>query len=244
MVILLKTRWFGDENPNSVFTYSSATALWFFLLTYSITTIMFCFMLSVFFSKADTASSVAGLIWFLIYIPYTFIHLNYDNISLTSKVALCFFSNTAMSLGFNIVIQLEGTQEGLQWHNIFTPVNVDDGLHLGIVIVMLAIDAVLYLLIALYVENIFPGDYGVAEKWNFPLTLKFWRKVFNLPAAEYTSYEMYPIKTGIHLQNLRKVYGNKHVAVERLNFEMKEGEITVLLGHNGAGELKFFSRDF
>lgn len=242
MVVLLKTRWYGEDNPNSVFTYSSATALWFFLLIYSITTIMFCFMLSVFFSKANTASAIAGLIWFLIYSPYTFIQQHYDNISLGTKVSLSLFSNTAMALGFNVVIRYEGTQEGLQWHNIFKPVTVDDSFHLGFVLIMLVFDAFLYLMVALYVEKIFPGDYGVAERWNFPFTAKFW-----LNSAEYVgvqdmnsndadrinaNFEREPTNkvAGVQTKGLRKVYDNNKIAVEGLNLNMFEDEITVLLG--------------
>lgn len=241
MVILLKTRWYGEDNPNSVFTYSSASVLMVFLLIYSIATIMFCFMLSVFFSKANTASAVAGLIWFLIYSPYTFIQQHYDNISLGTKISLSIFSNTAMALGFNVVIRYEGTQEGSQWHNLFKPVTVDDNFHLGYVFIMLLIDSFLYLMIALYVEKIFPGEYGVPEKWNFPFTTKFWCngldfvEVDNVTANDVShgsvNFEMEPKnKTiGVQIKGLRKVFNSK-VAVEGLNLNMYEDQITVLLG--------------
>lgn len=45
---------------------------------------------------------------------------------------------------------------------------------LGHLMVMLVVDTVLYLLIALYVEAIFPGDYGVPQPWYFPFTKSFW----------------------------------------------------------------------
>lgn len=248
MAILLKVQWYGKDNPNSVFTYSSGTALWFFLLIYSITTIMFCFMLSVFFSKASTAAAVAGLLWFLIYAPYTLVQQRYDSITLTMKLFMSLLSNTAMSLGFNVILRYEGTQEGLQWSNIFQPVSIDDNFHLGHVIIMLIVDAVLYLLIALYVEKIFPGDYGVAEPWNFPFTAKFWLKVpeyigiqdINGNGTHHVNpnYENEPKNksAGIRIQNLRKVFDNNKVAVEGLNLNMYEDQITVLLGHNGAGK--------
>lgn len=241
MVVLLKTRWYGEDNPNSVFTYSSATALWLFLLIYSVATIMFCFMLSVFFSKANTAAAIAGLVWFLFYSPYTFIQQHYDNISLSTKLSLSLFSNTAMALGFNVVIRYEGTQEGLQWHNIFKPVTVDDRFHLGYVLIMLMVDAFIYLIIALYVEKIFPGDYGVAEKWNFPFTTKFWCNVGDYVGIEDSSangvdhvsanFEMEPKNktAGVQTKGLRKSFDDK-VAVEGLNLNMYEDQITVLLG--------------
>jgi ATP-binding cassette, subfamily A (ABC1), member 3 len=247
MVILLKTRWYGEDNPNSVFTYSSATALWFFLLIYSMTTICFCFMLSVFFSKANTASAIAGLVWFLTYSPYSVIQQRYDSISATVKIILCLFSNTAMALGFNVVIRYEGTQEGLQWHNMFQPVTIDDSFHLGYVLIMLIVDAILYLIVALYVEKIFPGDFGVAEKWYFPFTAKFWFDmaeyvgVQDVTAAQNDineNFEKEPKNkvAGVQTRGLRKVFDGNKVAVDGLHLNMFQDQITILLGHNGSGK--------
>lgn len=41
--------------------------------------------------------------------------------------------------------------------------------------IMLTIDSIIYLLVALYVEAIFPGDYGVPKPWYFIFTPSFWR---------------------------------------------------------------------
>lgn len=245
MTILFKVRWYGEDNPNAVFTYSSATVLWFFLLLYSITTITFCFMLSVFFSKASTAAAVGGLVWFLVYSPYTFIQQRYDSVTLAAKLFMSLLSNTGMALGFNVIVRYEGTQEGIQWHNVFKPVSIDDTFHLGHVWIMLVIDAIIYLLIALYVEKIFPGDFGVPEKWNFPFTKSFWFSVpdyvgvhdINANGAHVNghvnaNYEIDPKNknAGIRIVNLRKVFDDDKVAVEGLNLNLYENEITALLG--------------
>lgn len=58
MLILLKAHWYPDMDV-TVFTKSSWSVLWFFLLVYSVATIMFVFMLSVFFSKGKTLRFVA-----------------------------------------------------------------------------------------------------------------------------------------------------------------------------------------
>lgn len=41
------------------------------------------------------------------------------------------------------------------------PVSVDDNFTMADVIIMLYIDAFIYLILALYVENIWPGQYGI-----------------------------------------------------------------------------------
>ena len=37
---------------------------------------------------------------------------------------------------------------------------------------MFVVDTVLYLLIAWYVEAVFPGEYGIAQPWYFPVTVR------------------------------------------------------------------------
>lgn len=63
---------------------------------------------------------------------------------------------------------------GLQWNNIWKTSSPDDNLTLGYLMIMLIIDALIYLLVAVYVEAIFPGEYGVPQVWYFPLTLTYW----------------------------------------------------------------------
>lgn len=63
---------------------------------------------------------------------------------------------------------------GIQWNNIFRQTSPDDPFTLGHVIMMLIFDTIIYLLITLYVEAVFPGEYGVPLPWNFPFTYSFW----------------------------------------------------------------------
>ena len=39
---------------------------------------------------------------------------------------------------------------------------------------MLAIDTVLYILLALYLDKVLPKEYGKREVWYFPFTPSFW----------------------------------------------------------------------
>jgi ATP-binding cassette, subfamily A (ABC1), member 3 len=82
------------------------------------------------------------------------------------------FDNALVSLKafFFVLISIAG----LQWSNFFQPPSIDERLTVGYVSIMLLFNSVLYLLITLYVEKVFPGDYGVAEPWYFPFTQKFW----------------------------------------------------------------------
>lgn len=200
-------------------------------------------MLSVFFSKANTAAAMSGLVWFIFYAVYMFSAERYEELTLQSKLLTSIFSNTAMAFGFQLIVRFEGTGEGLQWNNVWRPVSVDDNLTVGYLIVMLLFDAAFYLLIALYVEQIYPGDYGIAKPWYFPIGMCFqsddvWHDDDGQDAADSKHFENDPVgkKAGIRVRNLRKVYRNGKVAVEGLTMNMFNDQITVLLGHNGAGK--------
>jgi ATP-binding cassette subfamily A (ABC1) protein 3 len=54
------------------------------------------------------------------------------------------------------------------------PIAPGDTLTLSLILLMLVVDAFIYLIIALYVEAVFPGDYGMPQPWYFPFTYSFW----------------------------------------------------------------------
>ncbi|EAT39839.1 AAEL008386-PA, partial [Aedes aegypti] len=229
----------------AVFEYSDWSAVWIYLFVFSITSICYCFMMSTMFSKANIAAGLSGLIWFIMIVPYNIVFANYDSIALPAKLALCLFSNSAMSFGFMLMMRHEGTSSGLQWSNLFEPVTVDDDLSVGYTMVMLLVDALLYLLVALYIEKVFPGEFGVGEPWYFLFTKKFWagKAISSHPIStscvtDDDALEPEPVDkiAGIQIRNLRKEYDKKKIAVSGLSLNMFEDQITVLLGHNGAGK--------
>ncbi|XP_055599073.1 phospholipid-transporting ATPase ABCA3-like isoform X2 [Uranotaenia lowii] len=228
----------------AIFHYADWTVVWVYLFAYSVATICYCFMLSTFFSKANLAAGIAGLIWFIMTVPYNVAFANYEQLSLAVKLALCTFANSSMSFGFMLMMRHEGTSTGLQWSNLFEPVTVDDDFSVGYTMLMLLLDAFLYLLVALYVEQVFPGEFGVGQPWYFLFTKKYWTRK---PKKSY-AHKTYPTfdenqekepsgkHAGISIRNLRKVFNKDKTAVSGLNLNMYEDQITVLLGHNGAGK--------
>lgn len=99
---------------------------------------------------------------------------NYDSASLSSKLLGSLGANSALGYGFQVIIMYEGTQEGVQWSNIGQSNSVDDNLSLALLMLMLIIDTFLYLFIALYVEAVFPGEYGVPQPWYYLFTSSYW----------------------------------------------------------------------
>ena len=51
--------------------HSDPMVLFVFMISFTISTIMQCFLISVFFSKANLAAVCGGFIYFVLFLPYT-----------------------------------------------------------------------------------------------------------------------------------------------------------------------------
>ncbi|KAL4712277.1 hypothetical protein ACJJTC_004039 [Scirpophaga incertulas] len=255
MVILFKIPFNSTKagDKYSVLTFTPWSIILFFMVLFVIASLAFCFMVSVFFTRANTAASFMGLAWFSTYSVFMLTQVLYEDISLTTKLLLSLISNTAMGYAFQMIIMWEGTSKGLQWSDLFSRVSYHDMYQPGHVALMLILDAILYMLIAMYVEKIRPGLYGVPLPWYFPFTKNFWCpnkiKQAEITKKEGTDLEYNDallkvvhdeepkgVPMGVNIQNLTKIYTGRKKAVDNLNLRMYENEITVLLGHNGAGK--------
>uniref|UniRef100_A0A673XDS3 ATP binding cassette subfamily A member 3 n=1 Tax=Salmo trutta TaxID=8032 RepID=A0A673XDS3_SALTR len=215
--------------PNgAVLTYSDPTLVFVFLLFFAVATINFSFMISAFFSRANVAAAAGGFIYFLSYLPYLFLWPRYDLLSHAQKVSACLISNVAMAMGAQLLGMFEGKGTGIQWCNLFESVTVDDDFSLAQVLGLLLLDALLYGLVAWYVEAVFPGEYGVPLPCYFFLLVRRSGCRLGLGGGAGGDWCVY----------MKSVFpGEKSIrAVKDLTVNMFEGQITVLLGHNGAGK--------
>uniref|UniRef100_A0A6P8HMV1 ATP-binding cassette sub-family A member 3-like isoform X2 n=1 Tax=Actinia tenebrosa TaxID=6105 RepID=A0A6P8HMV1_ACTTE len=245
------------SSNGKVLNQSSPTLIFVFLLLYSISSIMFCFLVSVFFSKANVAAVAGGFLWFLSYTPYNFIAQSYDTMSLGLKIASCLLSNCCMSIGSLLIGKFEGRGTGVQWSNIYEGVSVDDDMTLGYVLLMYIADILLYGIITWYIEAVFPGEYGTPQPWYFPCTSRYWCGVNKqldaesngvvsngVVSSEFLEKDPSGLHAGIKVQNIKKSFSTEKgekVAVDGVNLNMYQGQITALLGHNGAGKTTLMS---
>ena len=214
-------------------------------------TITFCFLVSTFFSKANLASACAGIAFFCTYLPYT-LYLTWERYITSNavKYGLCLFSNVAFGFACSYFAYFEQQGTGVQFDNINTSPNYNDDYSLLEVIMMMYLDAVLYLLLALYIEQVFPGTYGVPKKFYFLFQKSYWlgqrvarsttNEAFDVNFKVFgKNFESEPAnqKIGVQIKNMTKIYatGNK-LAVDGLSINFYQNQITSFLGHNGAGK--------
>lgn len=64
------------------------TVILVMLICYSFATISLCFLISVFFSRANLAAACGGIIFFILFLPYPVVAVNFaDVLSLPQKLA-------------------------------------------------------------------------------------------------------------------------------------------------------------
>ncbi|KAM3964373.1 phospholipid-transporting ATPase ABCA3 [Aphomia sociella] len=245
IVIILKINWFTTEDvPEgyALFTHTPWHVLYFYMATYLACTIFFCFMISGFFSKGSTAALFMGVIWFISYIPSILVTAEIDVSSFVQ--GFTFLSlNTAMSYGFHQLLVKEGSG-GMQWGEFMSLPDMNSiRLTFGHVLIFLLVDSVLYMLIALYLEQVLPGPYGTPKPWYFLFQKEFWcsdNKVVDFDdttSNQEITMERDPadLAVGVKIKNLTKIFG-PNIAVNNLSLNIYDDQITVLLGHNGAGK--------
>ncbi|XP_068455300.1 retinal-specific phospholipid-transporting ATPase ABCA4-like isoform X1 [Clinocottus analis] len=294
-----------------VLNYSDPILVFLFLLTFTIATIMQCFLMSVFFNKANMAAACSGIIYFTLYLPHILCFTWQDRITKNIKLAASLLSPVAFGFGTEYLSRYEEQGLGLQWDNIKTSPLEKDSYSFLTSIFMMVFDSVLYAVLAWYLDNVFPGQYGIGRPFYFPFQLSYWQT----PAPSHTVMAQDPedpepdnvekdvdsggspethtcngsasrckhqlkrnqlererellkrqeetpvqeecqegedtetegplffepdplgLVMGVQIEDLVKVFdGSSRPAVNCLNINFYEGQITSFLGHNGAGK--------
>ncbi|XP_074218808.1 ATP-binding cassette sub-family A member 2 isoform X3 [Camelus bactrianus] len=161
-----------------VLMHSHVLIIWLFLAVYAVATIMFCFLVSVLYSKAKLASACGGIIYFLSYVPYMYVAIReevaHDKITAFEKCIASLMSTTAFGLGSKYFALYEVAGVGIQWHTFSqSPVEGDD-FNLLLAVTMLMVDAAVYGVLTWYIEAVHPGMYGLPRPWYFPLQKSYW----------------------------------------------------------------------
>lgn len=122
-------------------------------------------------------------------------------------------------------------------------------------VIMMAVDTVLYLILAWWVSNVFPGEAGVPKPAYFMFTRSYWRPKRHSSAEAVDddiqidpklAKNFEPLDTSLSLavkiRKLRKEFPGpsptdpNFVAVDSLDLDIESNTVFALLGQNGAGK--------
>uniref|UniRef100_A0A8C5QZ00 ATP binding cassette subfamily A member 5 n=1 Tax=Leptobrachium leishanense TaxID=445787 RepID=A0A8C5QZ00_9ANUR len=232
------------------FPFSKSNSFLIFLLyaLYGISLILFSLMLTPLFKKAKQAGAVGFLATLFLGSVGIFIVLKED----FPKSFVWFFSpfcHCTFMIGVAQIMHLEGFDRGAQLSYL-----KDGPYPLIITFIFLVVDSVMYLLLASYLDQILPGEYGLKRPPFFFMKPSYWskrrRNYGELSESHFSSNlglsEMVePVSSELHgkeairIKCIHKSFKkeNKQVAaLQGLTFSMYEGQITAVLGHSGTGK--------
>eukprot|EP00002_Diphylleia_rotans_P026663 TRINITY_DN532_c0_g1_i27.p1 TRINITY_DN532_c0_g1~~TRINITY_DN532_c0_g1_i27.p1 ORF type:complete len:1358 (+),score=157.88 TRINITY_DN532_c0_g1_i27:186-4076(+) len=232
----------------NVFGHSNFGVIFLFFQLWGLCVITFCFVVSVFFDKARIASSIGCMAIFVCLLPNMFVTSSSPP---AAQAIACFFAPTCLAIGLELIIDREEASDGMT-----SSVMYEGGFPFAYVILLIAIDTLLYSFIAWYLEQVLPREYGIRKKWYFIFSPSYWvrtdqRQVVpnrkaSLEGRTGIWEEMVPSRKenmSVDIVNLRKDFrigsgksAYVKTAVHKLNMQLYEDNIHALLGHNGAGK--------
>jgi len=220
------------------------------LFLYASSLITFIIMCSTFFKKSNNAAAATGIIYFMTYMPHMYISLKYEKLTFFTKMLTCLVNNLAMCLGVHLMSLFEGLGVGVNFSNLTKGIYADDSFSVAHAMFMMFLNNFIHLFVAYYFDNLLPGDHGIAKPWYFLFSSKRKQKseTNEMNSSNSTSNNCYfedesnysEKEIGIKIINLSKLFkqlnGTFKQAVKNLSLNIYEEQITVLLGHNGAGK--------
>ncbi|CAO2624895.1 Glucosylceramide transporter ABCA12 [Lemmus lemmus] len=259
IVILIVILKFGNILPKT-----NGFILFLYFSDYSFSVIAMSYLISVFFNNTNIAALIGSLIYVIAFFPFIVLVTVEDELSYVIKVFMSLLSPTAFSYASQYIARYEEQGVGLQWENMYKSPVQDDTTSFGWLCCLILADSFIYFFIAWYVRNVFPGTYGMAAPWYFPILPSYWKERFGCAEVKreksnglmFTNIMMqntnpsaspdcaFPsniepepkdLQVGVALHGVTKMYGSK-TAVQNLNLNFYEGHITSLLGPNGAGK--------
>ncbi|XP_035829835.1 uncharacterized protein LOC101860234 [Aplysia californica] len=230
-----------------IFIYSNPVFVFVYLMEFCLSSVMLLYMVSSFFNRTTMAILFVLMIYLISYLPYILVIGLGVTMEFWQKVLACLASTTAFSFGSMTLAYLEESGSGVQWDNIDQDVMRD--FNMSFAMVMMLIDSAIYFLVGWYVRNVKPGKFGVSWPWYFPVMPTYWSSCFRSKGSGDSSneataetlgslFEPTPqdFSVGIALHGISKSYGGKKKALKNLNINIYRGQITSLLGHNGAAK--------
>ncbi|UJR36715.1 hypothetical protein I4U23_029431 [Adineta vaga] len=234
----------------ALFNYTHWTVIWTILFVYSIQTSAFSVLFGQFFKSPLLAKLIGFVVWVITFIDF------YTGLSVDTRYFLCIFPNTSLMFCLQVVLQYERKGGEITTFNQFYSNLFPYPLYIGVCLLLMLIYSVIYLLLAIYVERVNPGEFGVSQSWNYLFKRSYWNPHATSTVQPLANNEHHHANGGVMsgkdcwfemnqkmnmkspsltVSHLTKKYG-KFCAVSDLSLEFYSGEVCSLLGHNGAGK--------
>ncbi|XP_022700727.1 ATP-binding cassette sub-family A member 17-like [Varroa jacobsoni] len=223
------------------------------MMVFTMALVSFALLLTVPFTSPKIMAVVAFVVFIMsllaINITNGYLDTNTESISDYMSLTIAFKLGTSCvpAMGINWLLKFamfaEHKGEGLRWHNMLKGVVPGDNIAPIDVVYAMLLSWFLYLAFAVYFDSICPWQSGVPNHPLFFLQPSYWLPVVHdiseTTLSSGTKELMEPVSTErrvvIRLWKISHSFGPIR-ALNDLSFDLYCNEITMLLGHNGAGK--------
>ena len=248
-----------------IFTKIPYIILFLILFLFSINVFALAFFFQSFTEKAKESLIISLILYYIMYFFY--IIAFHENSGYNLKVGLSVFSPATLFFASVLLGKFERNSRQFFFKDIFY---VYANYSIFIMFIMLIVDALFYLFLGYYLQNILPHDFGIRRPWNFLFTSNYWgfkknnnKNVINeekSPLQEKEEIminnneglnenfqnediykEMKDPKDSLKIREIVKKFEDGKIAVNHVSFNLYKNEIFALLGHNGAGKTTLIS---
>jgi len=240
------------KNENDLYSQSildrfDFSLLVIFIFLFLIQSILFAYLISIFFKSPNIAVIATTLVWissFIIPIYYSFdIQRGNTRLSIWGSESLtCLIPNCALFWFIWISNGLKkNAYSGASWSHLSDSGYLTDEMTLGHVLLVMLSSYPLYVLLIWYLSSIIPNENTIPKPFYFPLQILY-KKYLNKKVSQNT-YESMTDNTShsIIIKNVSKKYKSRfglkseHV-LKNIDLEVEDKSITVILGPNGSGK--------
>ncbi|XP_046676994.1 phospholipid-transporting ATPase ABCA1-like isoform X2 [Homalodisca vitripennis] len=224
---------------------ASFLLVWFNFILFTLAFLALILAMSTLFTNGIVAMIAGEVVWYgTTVLLNTFIVSYPDKFSLFINLLSCLCPSIALIWSFNCIKDFQKNGRSWTMRNFFDNRTGGGRVSVGLAFIMLIVDMILYSIITWYIDSVNPGPYGIPKPYNFMFKRSNGKKCGAASrtchaAGSKNNYEIPPanIKIGIKIENLRKTFKQgKVVAVDKVDLDIYEDNITALLGHNGAGK--------
>ncbi|OMJ77796.1 hypothetical protein SteCoe_22546 [Stentor coeruleus] len=227
-----------------IFNYSSFFLILLLIYLFSLSCISFGCLISIIFSKSRTAV-IVGLLFFVAGY-FTYFTVDDENISETTKTLASLIPSVGLSLTMRNLVEFEQAYRGLDYEHLTEKYF---NYRFSTSYWMIAVDTMIFTLLCFYLDECWPGEWGVKRPWYFLFTKSFWTdepvekpefdELFEKGQNE-EDFDVIDDSKDIKIRKVTKKFGD-FAAVKDLNLDIHHGKITAILGHNGAGKTTLIS---
>ncbi|KAL6734595.1 hypothetical protein Aduo_005121 [Ancylostoma duodenale] len=235
----------------AIFRLTSISVVFVLLTIYAFSVIAMAFLLSSLYSHARMATACSAIIFFVSTMPCTYLSIREQSTFQQSADWMigiaCMVPPSAFGIAIKVLLSAERADVGATWSTLFYVYGQKDSIFsIGFLMLILLFETILYFLLALYINKVCPGQHGVPSSWYFPVE-PFIEKSSMSESVDQLHPQEPSIDTdegsdqlaSVRLCGVSKKYTNRgarELAVDNLSISFNRGEITALLGENGAGK--------